>query len=250
MTKNNFTTAAETFTKNVNDTMKWLQETTATVLENQSKQMKSASEMYNKTIKSTWETMTNSNFEASLWISEAVAEMAQKNFDFISNFSKSTMQTVWEFSKEANTETYSKETIAKVIDTYKKQLEQISTFNKGTFETLNKQFANTANWSTWTAWAEKFEKEFETSVATSKEKVKEIVDSYTKLNTPSYEVSKDFFNKLNQQVTSSVNENVKQWSEFTKSYTEKFKDVKNPTEFFKPTTTTTSKKKQVEVINN
>lgn len=254
MTKTTFTTATETFTKNVNDTFKWLQETTATVLENQSKQFKSASELYTKAFQSSLENVTANNYTTTAWFSEVVTELVQKNIEFITNYSKSTLTTVWDFTKQTGADNYSTETVAKVIDTYKKQIEEISSFNKKTFETLNKQFADTTAYTTvWTPWVEKFQKEFEASVETSKSKVKDIVDNYSKIATPSFEVNKELFNKLNQQVTTSVNENLKQWNEFTKSYTEKFKDVKNPTDFFKtttPATTTTTKKKQVEVINN
>lgn len=257
MTKTTFATATETFTKNVNDTFKWLQETTATVLENQSKQFKTASELYTKAFQSSWENATTNNYATTAWFSEVVTGLVQKNVEFITNYSKSTLNTVWEYTKQTGTENYTNETVAKVIDTYKKQIEEIASFNKTTFETLNKQFANTTVYNTvWTPWVEKFQKEFETSVATSKQKVTEIVDTYKKVATPSFETNKELFGKLNQQVTESVNNNLKQWNEFTKSYTEKFKDVKTPTDFFKTTTTpattttTTTKKKQVEVANN
>ncbi len=40
MTTEKFTDATETFKKNVSETMKWLQDTTATIIETQNKQMK------------------------------------------------------------------------------------------------------------------------------------------------------------------------------------------------------------------
>lgn len=240
MTTDKFTTAAETFTKNVNDTMKWLQETTATILENQTNQMKSASEIYNKAVTSTLE--NTKNFTGSFWMSETVLEIMQKNIETISNLSKTTMKTAWEFGKQTENNTYSKETVSKIVDAYKKQVEEIAVFNKQSFETLNKQFADT---TTWTPWAEKFKQEFEASVETSKGKVKEIVDNYNKIATPSVEANKELFNKLNNQITASVNENLKQWSEFTNAYTTKFADVKNPADVFKATA-----KKKAEVVNN
>lgn len=240
MTTDKFTTAAETFTKNVNDTMKWLQETTATILENQTNQMKSASEIYNKAVTATLG--NTKNFTGSFWMSETVLEIMQKNIETISNLSKTTMKTAWEFGKQTENNTYSKETVSKIVDAYKKQVEEIAVFNKQSFETLNKQFADT---TTWTPWAEKFKQEFEASVATSKGKVKEIVDNYNKIATPSVEANKELFNKLNNQITASVNENLKQWSEFTNAYTTKFADVKNPADVFK-----TTAKKKAEVVNN
>lgn len=247
MTTENFTTAAETFTKNVNDTMKWLQETTATILETQTQQMKSASEIYNKAVTATLENTTN--FTGSFWMSETVLDIVQKNIETISNLSKTTMKTAWEFGKQTETNPTSKETVSKIVDAYKKQVEEIAVFNKQSFETLNKQFADT---TTWTPWVEKFKKEFETSVETSKGKVKEIVDNYNKIATPSVETNKELFNKLNNQITASVNENLKQWSEFTNAYTTKFADVKTPADVWKTeeTNTATKKKTATAVANN
>lgn len=248
MTTENFTTAAETFTKNVNDTMKWLQETTATILETQTQQMKSASDIYNKAVTATLENMNTSNFTGSFRMSETVLEIMQKNIETISNLSKTTMKTAWEFGKQAETNTYSKETVSKIVEAYKKQVEEISTFNKTSFETLNKQFSDT---TAWTPWAEKFKKEFEASVEASKGKVKEIVDNYNKIATPSVDANKELFNKLNNQITASVNENLKQWSEFTNAYTTKFADVKNPADVWKTTeTNTATKKKTAAAVTN
>jgi hypothetical protein len=250
MTTEKFTTAAETFTKNVNDTMKWLQETTATILETQSKQIKSASEIYNKAVTASWENINTNNFN-SFWMPGTVFEIMQKNIETISNLSKASMKSAWEFGKQTETNS-SKEAITKIVDAYKKQVEEIAVFNQQSFETLNKQFADT---TTWTPWAEKFKKEFETSVETSKVKVKEIVDAYNKIATPSVESNKELFNNLNKQITASVNENLKQWSEFTNAYTTKFADVKNPVDFFKATTaetttTTATKKKTANAVAN
>ncbi len=241
MTTEKFTTAAETFTKNVNETMKWLQDTTATILETQTKQMKSASEIYNKTIHATLENMNTNNLSNAFCISETMVDILQKNMEIISNISKTTMKTAWEFGKQTSSENYSKETIAKAVDAYKKQIEEITAFNKKSFDTISKQFANT---TTWTPWAEKFKKEFETTVETSKGKMKEIVDTYNKLTTPSVEANKELFNKLNKQIDTGVNENLKLWSEFTNAYATKYADVKNPADY------TTTKKKQTTEVNN
>lgn len=251
MTTEKFTTAAETFTKNVNDTMKWLQETTATILETQTKQIKSASEIYNKAVTASLENMNTNNFN-SFWMPGTVLEIMQKNIETISNLSKASMKSAWEFGKQTEN-TSSNEAISKIVDAYKKQVEEIAVFNKQSFETLNKQFADT---TTWTPWAEKFKKEFETSVETSKVKVKEIVDAYNKIASPSVDSNKELFNNLNKQITASVNENLKQWSEFTNAYTTKFADVKTPADFFKTaetetaTATATKKKTANAVANN
>lgn len=250
MTTEKFTNAAETFTKNVNDTMKWLQNTTATVFETQAQQMKSASEMYNKVVTSAIDNIQTFNWSNSAWISETVAEIFQKNVEAINNLSKTTLKTAWEFGQQAETEKYTKEAMTKIADAYKKQIEEISAYNKKSFEKINTQFAGNETWSTWT---EKFKTEFENTVETSKTKVKEIVETYNKVSNPTVESNKEFFNTLNTQLTSSVNENIKLWSEFTNAYTAKFNEAKNTTEFFNTTTVTPSAtaktKKTVEVVD-
>ena len=188
MTTEKFTDATETFKKNVSETMKWLQDTTATIIETQNKQMKSASDIYNKTMNTAFAGINKDNFSSSFGVSEKVAEILQKNIETITNMSKATMKTAMDFGKQATSETFSKDSTSKIVESYKKQVEEITAFNKKSFESLTKQF-DTTN-TTTAEWTEKWKNEFETTVATSKEKIQSIVDSYTKLATPSFESKK------------------------------------------------------------
>jgi hypothetical protein len=233
MTTEKFTETAETLKKNVTNTMKWLQDTTSTIIETQSKQMKSASEMYSKVMTATLEGITKDNFSTSFQWSETMVEVLKKNIEAISEMSKTTMKTATEFGKQTSTETFSKETMTKIIDTYKKQVEEITTFNKKSFETITKQFDLTNTTTPFTTYAEKFKKEFEANVETSKEKVQTIVDSYKKIATPSTEANKELFNKLNTEINTSVNSNLKIWSDLLNTYSAKGFETPNMTEFFK-----------------
>lgn len=250
MTNEKFTTAADTFTKNVNDTMKWLQEATTTVLETQTKQMKAASDVYNKAMSTAWENLNQDNFKNVFGVSETMAGIFQKNIETIANLSKTTMKTAMEFGKQSDTEKFSNETLTKIADAYKTQIEDITSFNKKSFETITKQFTTTTNEAWWTTSSEKFKTELEKTVESSKEKVKETIDWYNKLSTPTLDTNKELFDKLNKQINTGLTDNQKLWSEYMNAYSAKFSEVKTPADFLKETWTATSKKKQTATSNN
>lgn len=245
MTTEKYTETAETFKKNVTDTMKWLQDTTATIIETQNKQMKSASEMYSKAINATLEGINKDNFNSSFGWSETVMEILKKNIETISEMSKATMKTATEFGKQAGSETFSKGTTDKIIESYKKQAEDITAWNKKSFDMITKQFETTK--TSYSPWAEKFKKEFEASVASSKTNIQSIIDTYSKLTNPSVETNKNLFNKLNNQMNANINANLKFWSELTSEYSDKSSEIaKSTAEFLKKSTLKNddSKKKQ------
>lgn len=250
MTTEKFTDATETFKKNVSDTMKWLQDTTATIIETQNKQMKTASDIYNKTMNTAFAGINKDNFSSSFGVSEKVAEILQKNIETITSMSKATMKTAMDFGKQASSETFSKDSTAKIVESYKKQVEEITAYNKKSFEALTKQFDSTK--TTTAEWTEKWKKEFETTVATSKEKIQSIVDTYTKVATPSVETNKELFNKLNDQMNTNFNANLKFWSDLTNAYNTKGFETKNVVDFFKNNTFTGTNgtKKQTTTANN
>ncbi|MES2591451.1 MAG: hypothetical protein V4608_06170 [Bacteroidota bacterium] len=245
MTSEKFTTASETFTKNVNDTMKWLQDTTTTILETQSKQMKSASDIYTKAMNTAWGTINKENFNTSFGVSETIVEILQKNIETISNMAKASLKTAMEFGKQADSEKFSKETMTKIIESYKTQVEEITAFNKKSFEAITKQVDTTK--TSFTPLAEKFKKEFETTLTASKAKAQEIIDTYSKQAAPSVEVNKEIFNKLNKQMNASVTDNLKLWSEFMNEYSTKASETKDAAAFFKAPSFNSKKK---ETVNN
>ncbi len=231
MATQKFTETAETFKKNVSDTMKWLQDTTATIIETQNKQMKSASEMYSKAINMTLEGMNKDNFNSSFGMSETMMEIFKKNIETISNMSKATMKTAMEFGKQTGADAFSKDKIATIVESYKKQVEEITALNKKSFDSITKQYD--AAKASFAPMAEKFKKEFDATMGTSKAKIQEIIDSYSKITKPSIEANKEMFSKLNKQMGASVSDNLKLWSDFMSAYTTKNSEAKNITDLFK-----------------
>ncbi len=215
-TEKNFTEATETFKKNVTDSMKWFQDTTATIIETQNKQMKLASEMYSKAINATIEGVNKDNFNTSFGWSETIVELLKKNILTITEMSKSSMKTAADFGKQASSENFSKETASKLIETYKKQAEEIAAWNKKSFETLTSQFETTK--TSYTPFVEKYKKEYEATFVKSKDKVQSIVDTYSKFANPSVESNKELFSKLNSQMNDNFNTNLKFWSDLTSEY--------------------------------
>ena len=215
-TEKNFTEATETFKKNVTDSMKWFQDTTATIIETHNKQMKLASEMYSKAINATIAGVNKDNFNTSFGWSETIVELLKKNILTITEMSKSSMKTAADFGKQASSENFSKETASKLIETYKKQAEEIAAWNKKSFETLTSQFETTK--TSYTPFVEKYKKEYEATFVKSKDKVQSIVDTYSKFANPSVESNKELFSKLNSQMNDNFNTNLKFWSDLTSEY--------------------------------
>ncbi len=242
-TEKKFTDAAETFKENVNSTMKWLQDTTAAIIETQSKQIKTASEMYNKAITETFGGINKDNFTSSFGTSEKVVEIMQKNIENISNLSKTAMKTAMDFGKQAETAASAKETVKQIFDSYSKQMETITAANQKSFESITKQFDTTK--TTFAPLAEKFKKELETNVIASKEKMEAIIDTYKKIVTPTLESNKELFSKLNTQMNTSVNTNLKFWSDLIAEYTAKTTETtKKTTDFLKTEAANFTKKTQ------
>ena len=130
--------------------------------------------------------------------------------------SKSSMKTAADFGKQASSENFSKETASKLIETYKKQAEEIAAWNKKSFETLTSQFETTK--TSYTPFVEKYKKEYEATFVKSKDKVQSIVDTYSKFANPSVESNKELFSKLNSQMNDNFNTNLKFWSDLTSEY--------------------------------
>src|ERR1035437_670579 len=114
MTTKNFTEGAETLNKNVNDAMKWFQDTTSAIMETQSKQLEYANDMY------------------SQMVNNYLGEIKKDNF----NNSFDTSKTIMEFGKQTD----SKDVLKTMTETFSKQIDTITNVNKNTFDTLSKQF--------------------------------------------------------------------------------------------------------------
>jgi len=208
----------ETIRKNVNDAMKWFQNTNAIVIEAYTKQMEFAADLCNKSLNTAAELWNPAfdksfkpDFKSTLEMQEKLISIVRSNIENIIAASKTTMNQIIELGKQHDTAEYSKETMKKIIESYSKQAEAITSFNQKYFDSIKKQF-NAAK-DAGAPFLENIKKEFETNLALSKKELETIIASYKKLANPTLEANKKMMNEMNAQMSNAINNNIKLWSE-------------------------------------
>lgn len=210
MTTKDFTKNAEGFTKNVNQAMKWFQDSTATMLETQSKQMEFATEMFSKTMKKSFDELNKGKLNNSFVLPEKMLEMMRKNMENITTISETTMKSMMEFGKQTESIKYSEEMLKTITDTFNKQVDVILDLNTQSFDVLKKQFETSK--IEFSPLFETSKKEFEANIASSKKIMKEMIGSYTKLNEPTIEAQQKLIDELTKKMSTLTSNNVKFWS--------------------------------------
>ncbi|HEY4797781.1 MAG TPA: hypothetical protein VII99_01780 [Bacteroidia bacterium] len=212
------TRESETFTKNVNDAMKWFQSSNATMIDAYTKQMEFATDICNKALNTATEFWNPAfdqslkyDFKNTLDVQKKMMEIVQKNIQSISDVSKSTLGQIIELGKKNNSADLSKETFKKIFDSFTKQADAITSFNENYFESINKQFGDAKKLNT--PFIENLKKEFEANIELSKKELDVIIDSYKKLAKPSMEANMKMMDEMNSQMNSAINTNMKLWSE-------------------------------------
>ncbi|OFY87723.1 MAG: hypothetical protein A3F72_02455 [Bacteroidetes bacterium RIFCSPLOWO2_12_FULL_35_15] len=217
MTTNKLTEGAETLNKNVNDAMKWFQDTTSTIMMVQSKQLEYANEMYSKMMNNYLGEIKKDNFNDSFDLSKKMMDLMQKNIESFIKTSGDAMKTIMESGNYGEDPTpYSKEMLNKMTKNFNEQVDMITNVNKNTFDTLSKQF--NISKTSFSPTFEKSKKEFEANFKLSKETIQKIVDSYAKLKTPTLEANKKVVDDLNKNMNSMAQNNFKLWSELLNKY--------------------------------
>ncbi len=225
-TENNFTATAETIKENLAKGTKWMQDASAKLIETQKQQMKTATDMFNKSLATSQVDGTNNLNNSFAAPTKAIADLFQKNIETVTNLLKTTLKPVTEFSKISDKESLTKE-IEKQVESLNKQVADLTILNQTNLDKILKQSDTTTK--SFTPLNEQFKKELEKAVASSKETMQTIVESYTAFAAPSMEANKETFEKLNEQIKTTINANIKFWS-----------DLMNPTAT--PTAKTTETK--------
>lgn len=225
MTTKNFTEGAETLTKNVNDAMKWFQDTTSAIMETQSKQMELAHETYSKIVNNYFGEIKKENFQDSLDTTKKMMDVMQKNVESFIKSSNDAVKTIVEFGKQIDPE----DILKTLTETFSKQIDMITTVNKNTFDTLSKQF--NVSKTAFNPEFEKSKKEFEANFKLSKETMQEIVDSYAKIKPQTMEANKKMQDDLNKNMNTMAENNFKLWSELLNNYNSA--ESKNDSELLK-----------------
>jgi hypothetical protein len=209
-TENNFTETAKTFQENVAKGMQWMQDANTKLVKTQQQQLQTATDMFNKVI-ATPQAGDANNLNNSFGVSnKAMAEQFQKNIETVGNWLKITLKPTTEFAKFANQETLTNE-MKKQVESFNQQVADLTIVNQTNFDTILKQVETTTK--SFTPLAEQYKKEMEAAVASSKEIMQTIVDTYTAFATPAVEANKETFEKLNEQIKTGINANIKFWSD-------------------------------------
>lgn len=198
-TKN--TKEQETLSKNMENMLKWFQDTSLEMIETQSKQLQVANEMFAKTLNNYFDGIKKSDFN----VSKEMIETMQKNTkNFIQKFNEAS-ETIMGFGQKKGN-TYSTDFLNKMTDIFNNQLETMTTINKNYFDSLNTS-------TTFGPLFDKLKVEFDTNFKTSKQKMQEIIDSYTKVKLPTTETTKKVLEDLNKNMTVMAENNFKLWLE-------------------------------------
>jgi hypothetical protein len=235
-------TFADAFKKNVSNTMKLFQDSTTAIIDVQAKQVEFASNLYTQAL-DTFESINKNNLGNSFDSPEKMIEIIKKNFESISNLSKSTLKTALELGNRTFSTAFSKQVIDKISETYSKQAEEIAVFNQKYFDIMSKKFDTTAPFFNYSLM-EKLKKDFDANIEFSKEQLHSIIDSYNKITNPSFESNKFFLNEISKQIDTMVDTNLRLWSELMSEFNFKTTETSNTNTNFKKTRSNSESKIQ------
>ena len=247
-TENNFTTATETLKDNVAKGMQWMQDANAKFVETQKQQMKTATEMLNKSF-STSQVKGSNNFNDIFGSSsKTLVDLVQKNVETATNLLKITLKPVTEFSKFSDKDSFTKE-MNKQVETMNQKIADLTLTNQANLDLILKQIDSTTN--SFNPLAEQFKKELEKTAESTKETMQTIVDSYSSFTAPTMEANKETFDKMNEQIKSAFQTNVKFWSDLTNQATAaaKTQESKVVDNALKITAAPTNKKQTATTMN-
>ncbi len=211
-TENNFTTATETLKDNVAKGMQWMQDANAKFVETQKQQIKTATEMFNKSFASSQFKGSNNFNDTLATSSKAFADLVQKNIETGTNLFKTILKPSTEFAKFTDKDSFTKEMNTQ-IEKMNQQIVELTLTNQTNLDLILKQADATTN--SFNPLAEQFKKELEKTAESTKETMQTIIDSYSSYTAPSIEANKEVFDKINEQIKSAFHANLKFWSNLT-----------------------------------
>lgn len=216
MSTKNHKEGAEEMNKDVENAMKWFQDTTSAIMETQNKQMEFANDMYSQMVNNYLGEIKMDSFDTSFDLPKKMMDKMQKNTESFIETAKTGMKTFMDYSKQTDSMNFSKDILKTMTENFNNQLDLITKVNKNSFDALSKQFNSSK--TTFTPAFEKSKKEIEANFKKSKEAMQEIVDSYSKLKTPSIEANKKMLDDLNKNMNAMAQNNFKLWTELLNNY--------------------------------
>jgi uncharacterized protein YeaO (DUF488 family) len=228
--------------------MQWMQDANAKFVETQKQQIKTATEMFNKSISASQVNDANNFNDIFGSSSKALVDLVQKNVETTTNLLKTTLKPVTEFSKFSDKDSFAKE-INKQVETMNQKIADLTLANQTNLDLILKQMNSTTN--SFNPLEEQFKKELEKTAESTKETVQTIVDSYSSFTAPTMEANKETFDKINEQIKSAFQANVKFWSDLTNQATTaaKTQESKVDNNALKITAAPTNKKQTATTMN-
>lgn len=211
-----FAKTNETLNDNVNNAMKWMQESTALILETQNKQLKFATDLFNQTMNASLANFNTGNFNTSFESTEKTTDLIQKNIATMTKLYEENMKTIMDLNTEVGSKLFSKEILNQFLDGYSKQTEAITAFNQNAFDSVMKQSELSKTF--FQPLAENFKTEFESNIQLYNDTVKEMMGSLSNFSSPNFEGNKNVFGELTNKMQNVFRNNLKSWSELMTKY--------------------------------
>lgn len=210
------TQTAEAFNENVNTSMKWFQESTALIFETQSKQMKFASEMYMNLLNSYFGNFESKSTSNPAFGTEKMTELIAINIDHIAKMAEENLKVLNEFSTQASSTLFVKESMEKLVDYYKKQIEMMTAFNQNAINAFMRETEISSMFMK--PFSENLRNEFGLTSQLVNEGFKDMVASFTNLSNPSFDTNRKFVGDMANQMQSVFKNSIGLWAEILNNY--------------------------------
>lgn len=221
------TQAADTLNENVSNSMKWFQDTCALMFETQSKQIKFATDMYANLLNSYFSNFDTKHITNSTFGTQKMTEMIALNIEHIAKMAEENLKVLNDFSIQANSGSFVKESMEKLIDYYRKQTEMVTTFNQNAMKAFMKETQISSDFVK--PFTDNLKTEFELTSQLFTEGFKDMVANFNNLSNPSLESNSKFMGDYTAQMQNVFKNSVALWSEMLNRYSNVNKNVE-PTE--------------------
>lgn len=210
------TQTAEAFNENVNTSMKWFQESTALLFETQNKQMKFATDMYVNLLNSYFGNFESKNFSNSSFGTEKMTEMITINIDHIAKMAEENLRVLNDFSTQATSTFFVKESMEKLIDYYRKQIEMMTTFNQNAITAFMKE-SEISN-AFMKPFSENLRNEFGLTTQLVSEGFKDMISNFSNVSNPSFGTNQKFVGDMTNQIQAAFKNSIGLWAEILNNY--------------------------------
>lgn len=222
------TQTAEAFNENVSNSMKWFQESSSVLFETQSKQIKFATDMYVNLLNSYFGNFETKNYANPTFGAEKMTEMITMNINHISKMTEENLKVLNDFSTQAASAFFVKESMEKLIDFYKKQVEMMNTFNQNAVGAFMKETEISNMFMK--PFSQNLKNEFGLTSQLFNEGFKDLVASFSNFSNPSLDTNKQLMGDVAHKMQSMFKNSIDLWADILNSYNARKNNVAEPIE--------------------